>query len=304
MARGVCERRGLEGGIGVTSGDGAGTSGGAGVTSGMPPARKRAVAIAAVLALGALQTVANIASKIADRRSDGLAVDSGSLVLDEVTSLISWFICLAVIWQLVKWVRPPRFGWPATLALQALATVPVSLIHVALMVLFREFGHALAGSSYHFTNNWTASLIYEYRKDSLSYILLASICASIQWWTRAQVPVAADREEEFLEVGEGARIDRLSLREILWVEAAGNYVTLHLAGRSLLHRTTLAALEATLAPHGFVRIHRSRLVRSDAVRAIATAQSGDFSVTLEDGTELRGSRRFRKAVRDRVGHRS
>lgn len=292
------ERRGTAGGTGVTSGERSGTSGDAGVTSGTATARKRLVGLAVFVALAALQASANVFSKIADKRGDGLPVDRFALILDEVSSLVAWFVCLALIWQVVARVRPPRFGWPATLALHAPATVPASLLHVGLMVALREAGHAWAGGDYHFTGDWLGSLVYEYRKDVVTYVLLASFCAVIQWWIRAPASLSEGTGDDILEIGEGARIYRLPLRDLLWAEAAGNYVTLHLADRELLHRTTLAALETTLVARGFVRIHRSRLVRRDAVRAIATGQSGDFTVTLTDDTELRGSRRYRQGLRD------
>ena len=63
----------------------------------------------------------------------------------------------------------------------------------------------------------------------------------------------------------------------------------------MLHRATLASVAGELGP-AFVQIHRSRLVRSAAVRRVETDRSGDFIVTLADGTSLRGSRRYRDSV--------
>ena len=60
----------------------------------------------------------------------------------------------------------------------------------------------------------------------------------------------------------------------------------------ILHRATLAAIEAQLGP-GFARVHRSRLVRRDAVRELRTLNSGDFELVLSDGRVIAGSRRYR-----------
>ena len=57
----------------------------------------------------------------------------------------------------------------------------------------------------------------------------------------------------------------------------------------------LAAVEEALGP-GFARIHRGQLVRRAAIRRIETDRSGDFTVTLEGGTALRGSRRYRAGL--------
>ena len=75
---------------------------------------------------------------------------------------------------------------------------------------------------------------------------------------------------------------------IAWVAAAGNYVELHGAERPLLLRAPLGAVEATLKPHGFVRIHRSTLVNR---RRVARVRSADL--LLDDGRSLKLGPRFR-----------
>ena len=50
----------------------------------------------------------------------------------------------------------------------------------------------------------------------------------------------------------------------------------------------------------FVRIHRSRLVNARHVSATETNDSGDFTVTLRDGQQIAGSRRWRGAM-ERLG---
>lgn len=86
------------------------------------------------------------------------------------------------------------------------------------------------------------------------------------------------------------------LGEIEQASAAGNYVEIAWRGRTLLHRTTLTALEQAWAPHGFVRIHRGALVRAASVARIETLKSGDFTVELSSGALARGSRRYRAAL--------
>jgi DNA-binding LytR/AlgR family response regulator len=108
------------------------------------------------------------------------------------------------------------------------------------------------------------------------------------------VGVACD--EARIEVRDGSRTIRLAPADIEWAQAAGNYVELHGGFGTLLHRRTLAALELELAPHGFRRVHRSRLVRTSAVQAIETRQSGDFEIVLASGHRIVGSRRFRQGL--------
>ena len=81
-----------------------------------------------------------------------------------------------------------------------------------------------------------------------------------------------------------------------WIEAAGNYVEIHVAGAVHLARGTLAAFEARLAGRGFVRIHRSRLLNRARMTAFKPTASGDLEITLDDGQVIAGSRRFRSSV--------
>ena len=85
------------------------------VTSGIALSRKRILAAAAFVAVCALQAFSNSSSRIADRRGDGLSPEVSSVLLDEVSSVVAWSVCLALIWQLVKHLRPPRFTVPVAL---------------------------------------------------------------------------------------------------------------------------------------------------------------------------------------------
>ena len=58
-----------------------------------------------------------------------------------------------------------------------------------------------------------------------------------------------------------------------WMEAADNYVRLHVKQREYLVRETLAALEAQIDPDRFVRVHRSAIVQIDRAGSPRPARS-------------------------------
>lgn len=276
----------------MTEKQGIGTSGGRNGTGGISPRALLWLLLTAVLAYGLVQIVANIYSKLAD----GDDVTALVVWIDEGSSLTIWMLLLLAIWWAGKTFRPPGLSWPLALLAHAAMTVPVSLAHVGGMVALREFAWLLAGESYHFTNNWPGAMLYEYRKDVATYFQLAMVLVLIQWLV---VRYAAGRETvepAILAVPDGAITHLVPIDEIDQVQAAGNYVELGWRGRRLLHRATLASLEEALSEHGFVRIHRSRLVRRGAVRRVAINQSGDFEIELENGETLKGSRRYRAAL--------
>ena len=67
-----------------------------------------------------------------------------------------------------------------------------------------------------------------------------------------------------------------------------------MAGRDV--RGVLSSVDARLAPHGFARVHRSRLVNKAHIRAIRPTGAGDVEIELSDGRTLAGSRRYRAAL--------
>lgn len=97
-------------------------------------------------------------------------------------------------------------------------------------------------------------------------------------------------------VKDGERYVLLKSDELDWIEAAANYVRFHARGRAYLLRGTLSALERTLDPARFARIHRSTIVNVDRVKEIRPEWHGDFEVILSDGRMLRMSRNYRGAL--------
>jgi two-component system LytT family response regulator len=104
-----------------------------------------------------------------------------------------------------------------------------------------------------------------------------------------------------LVVKSGGRVFFLRTDEIDWIEAAGNYVRLHLAGESHLFRETMNALEARLDPQRFVRIHRSRIVNIERIQELQPWFNGEYAVILRNGTKLTLSRGYREKLQERLG---
>ncbi len=84
----------------------------------------------------------------------------------------------------------------------------------------------------------------------------------------------------------------LRAEEIDWVEAAGNYVKLHVGSEAFLFRESMKNMEARLDTHLFVRIHRSAIVNVDRIRELQPWFHGEYVVILQDGTRLMASRVF------------
>jgi two-component system LytT family response regulator len=88
------------------------------------------------------------------------------------------------------------------------------------------------------------------------------------------------------------RIEQILVSDILWVASAGNYVELHLASRTVMHRITLGRLETLLAPDQYVRVHRTAIVRRDQIASLANTGDGSYRLTLRCGDEVAVSERY------------
>ncbi len=104
-----------------------------------------------------------------------------------------------------------------------------------------------------------------------------------------------------LVVKSGGRLFFLRTDEIDWIEAAGNYVRLHVGPASHLLRETMNAIEARLDPEKFFRIHRSRIVNMERIQEMQPWLNGEFAVLLRTGTRLTLSRGYREKLQERLG---
>jgi two-component system LytT family response regulator len=111
---------------------------------------------------------------------------------------------------------------------------------------------------------------------------------------------AAPRLERFV-VKSGGRVFFVRSDEIDWIEAAGNYVKLHVGGDTHLFRETMNALEAQLDPDTFYRIHRSHIVNIERVKELQPWFNGEYVVFLRNGTRLTLSRGYREKLQERIG---
>jgi DNA-binding LytR/AlgR family response regulator len=109
-------------------------------------------------------------------------------------------------------------------------------------------------------------------------------------------------DEESLLLNQGDTSTRVRLSEISHVTAAGDYARVHTERGSFLERVSLADLEQRWEPHGFIRVHRSALVRLAAVEAVSR-RSGVMSVRVK-GEDLPVARRALPRVREALNSQS
>lgn len=131
---------------------------------------------------------------------------------------------------------------------------------------------------------------------------LARVCAEALSQELAALLDERRRPTPFVDkfvVRSRGRIVFIHAEEIDWIEAAGNYVAIHVGPRDHLLRETMSHLESQLDPAHFVRIHRSFIVPLDRIRELRVSERGDYEVALRDGTRLASSRTYYGRLRKR-----
>ena len=107
---------------------------------------------------------------------------------------------------------------------------------------------------------------------------------------------------ERIVVKSSGRVFFIKTEEIDWIEAAGNYLKLHVGRDAHLIRETMQSIEAKLDPEKFFRIHRSTLVQIDRIKELHPLFGGDYAVILRNGTELNLSRNYRERLPELFGN--
>lgn len=83
-----------------------------------------------------------------------------------------------------------------------------------------------------------------------------------------------------------------------WVASADNYSRLWTGGRSHLVRESMRSVEESLAPHGFLRVHRTAIVSLARVSEVRATATGGYTIMLHDGQRLPLSRDRRRDLLD------
>jgi two-component system LytT family response regulator len=108
---------------------------------------------------------------------------------------------------------------------------------------------------------------------------------------RSYAEATHERYADALSVRSVGHIEQIKVEEILWLQSAGNYVELHLAARTVLHRVPLSRLEQLLRPDDFLRVHRTAIARRTQIKRLSVIGDGRYQLTLACGAQLAVSER-------------
>ena len=102
---------------------------------------------------------------------------------------------------------------------------------------------------------------------------------------------------EKLAIKDAGEISYVPVPEILWIEAAGDYMCVHTKDKVHILRSTMKELEKTLSPKLFQRIHRSVIVNLKRVEKVCTHINGEYYLYLDTGSRLKMSRSYKDKIK-------
>lgn len=121
--------------------------------------------------------------------------------------------------------------------------------------------------------------------------------------TSAAIDEMLDADEQPVEhadrlaIKDGSSITFVPIKDIDWVDAAGDYMCVHVAGVTHIMRTTMKDLESKLDPSIFQRVHRSTIVNLRRVEKVSSHINGEFHLSLSCGASLKMSRSYKEKVK-------
>jgi DNA-binding LytR/AlgR family response regulator len=88
--------------------------------------------------------------------------------------------------------------------------------------------------------------------------------------------------KEYFFIKKNSVLTKVLIKDILWIEALGDYIKMHARDQEFVLHTTLKALEEKLPANKFIRIHRSYIVQIDSVRVVedTTVYINDISIPI------------------------
>lgn len=223
--------------------------------------------------------------------------------LTQLTSHIGIMIVVLIVPLLVSRFPLTLENWIRKMPIYIAGFLAFGIIHITLMYLFRTLSYPrLLGRSFDQQlldiNLW----LYELPKDAYTYLLVLSIIIGGRHMEQLRLEAKTAREDAKvtgrLTLKSGGRRLFIQAEEIIRVEAASNYLELETISGKHLVRMTLSDLESLIAETGdtHLRIHRSHLVKREAIRELIPNGNGGAKLKLTNNMVLPVGRHYRERL--------
>jgi len=85
--------------------------------------------------------------------------------------------------------------------------------------------------------------------------------------------------------------------DIMWIDAAGDYMCVHAGGDTHIMRCTMKQLLEQLDETAFKRVHRSTIVNLNSIEQVIPHTKGEYFLQMGNGERIKVSRSYRDAIK-------
>ncbi|MEW6992287.1 LytR/AlgR family response regulator transcription factor [Colwelliaceae bacterium 6441] len=113
-------------------------------------------------------------------------------------------------------------------------------------------------------------------------------------------PVSLSHYSDVLAIKDAGEVSRVPVKDILWIEAAGDYMCVHTEDNTHILRKTMKQLEESLDPKQFIRSHRSTIVNKNYIEKFCSQLNGEYYLVMKNGKQVKVSRSYKDKVKQTV----
>ena len=113
-------------------------------------------------------------------------------------------------------------------------------------------------------------------------------------------PIKLNQYSDVLAIKDAGEVSRVPVRDILWIDAAGDYMCVHTVEETHILRKTMKQLEESLDPRVFIRSHRSTIVNKDYISKFCSQMNGEYYLIMSNEKELKVSRSYKDKVKKMI----
>ena len=114
--------------------------------------------------------------------------------------------------------------------------------------------------------------------------------------TSEQGVASSEIYDSQLRIKDRGHITIVSISEVEYIDAAGDYMCIHTGDKTHILRETMKVMEKRLDPKLFQRIHRSTIINLNKVKEVRPHSNGECYLLLENGQDLKVSRSYKDVV--------
>ncbi len=113
-------------------------------------------------------------------------------------------------------------------------------------------------------------------------------------------PVSVSSFSDVLAIKDVGETTLVPTKDILCIDAAGDYMCVHTNTGTHILRKTMKQLEEILDPKLFLRIHRSSIVNTSYIDKFGNHANGEYYLILTNNKEMKISRSYKDKVKQAV----